>query len=576
MSISTLEVQTSDLRGACAHSDAWRELAARVRAFRPDVVFLIARKVPRIYQLLQLDFGDGSLVVSDLALPYVYRFIRSSRVAIVDDVVNVGSTLRHAYGSVVACDAATVRMFALGKRSDDTIIRDHIEYVTESPLSSRQYRRLVEDVPRALSQLARPFDLEFPLLKCRLALPTLDGDRLAMRLRSTFGAQSVHHLPKDLTRTAIERITVDLDGPNGVHGNFKLRIYLNEDEGKCNVTPIAIPFNPKKATLSHEFAKSLLRKLEVAVEGLPNGACLWPDEPLWRAWLYSCSLDFGLAALEQFDGLFHGEREIPLSIEDAELLFGPSVKSMIRSAKMPTHGESVPCPSFSQIKKDQRSPFLEKCSLFASSDIIERVTNAAISRDPQAVFAGIFEVLAASVGASDVSKYALDWPYSKEEIQASPYRRLRIGPTFDDLVSLMERLQQHMPQIDMPIPNLVSSLLDRTIDSGSVVPTTANYDGVLFRIYRKGENSYRDEAADRVSFAWANYGEPLSLTRLAKVNAILSFAEDISDSLTPATLKRGNVGSLTASPLDLEGPEMGEYLRDIGRANEVKKGKGRA
>ena len=83
-----------------SRSGVWLALVDQVRSWRPDVVVLVARKMPRLAQALELDFGAPTL--TDLAVPFADGAFAGARVAVVDDVVNVGSTFAAARASVVA------------------------------------------------------------------------------------------------------------------------------------------------------------------------------------------------------------------------------------------------------------------------------------------------------------------------------------------------------------------------------------------------------------------------------------------------------------------------------------------
>src|SRR6185437_16929228 len=122
----------------------WRALADLVRRDHPDVVILIARKVPRLVELFNLNFGTRCLVVSDIAVPFCHTLIRGRRVAVVDDLVNVGTTLAHARDCVVACGARNVNFYALGKR-DGSPVSDNVNCVFPDPLNSEQYEYLAYD-----------------------------------------------------------------------------------------------------------------------------------------------------------------------------------------------------------------------------------------------------------------------------------------------------------------------------------------------------------------------------------------------------------------------------------------------
>src|SRR5947209_13726773 len=79
---------------------AWRSLISRVRGFDPDVAVLIARKMPRLAECFGFSLGPRAIVVSDLAIPFVHGLLAGARVAVLDDVVNVGSTIHPAVRSI--------------------------------------------------------------------------------------------------------------------------------------------------------------------------------------------------------------------------------------------------------------------------------------------------------------------------------------------------------------------------------------------------------------------------------------------------------------------------------------------
>ena len=181
---------------------------------------------------------------------------------------------------------------------------------------------------------------------------------------------------------------------------------------------------------------------------------------------------------------------------------------------------------------------------------IEYASHAKHSATGFALFAAVFNELAISVGASEPENYSLKWPFTKVEIKEDPYKRLRIGPTFEDLVALYREVSGLEGLRATSVRQEVSAMLDLAIDQGAVVPTIAKYNGSFYRIYRKGESEPRDRAIERSLRAWSLYGKPLSLTRYSKISAILSFAEGVEQILDPETMTRGNVATLPSSVLD--------------------------
>ena len=534
------------------------------------MVVLIARKMPRLAELFRLSFGDRALVLSDLAIPFAHRFIAQQRVAIVDDVVNVGSTLQHAHDCVKACGAATIRLFALGTKNREKSENTPIEYSRFEPLSEKAYDDLVTEVPAAIRQLAKPYDLEFPIIHCRLAAPARSAYTLLEWLRDRYGPALVHDLTCRFDTSGLSRFTLDKHGSD--EGNVKLRLYVDERQMACNLVPFAIPPNLQREIAIHsDRARSLLHVLEEALTSSPTKASLWPDEARCRARLFCRSLDLGLAALDDLGEVLVLDSAHAYSLHDAELLFGPVIRSVDRHP-VPTVRPDAPLAQ-TQATTVPGSPFLNKSREFAGGMFLERIRTAAGSTDAVSLFACIFDVVAELVGASDANKYSLDWPFSKEEVRKHRYLRLRVGPTFEDLVQIMGKLDAKAPHGALPLRNLVSMLLDFAIDAGAVVPTTAKYGDWLFRIYRKGETPLRDLATNRVLYAWRNYGKPMSLTRFSKLNTILAYSSELPQVMLPQALLRGNVASLQSTCVDeMGGAELSHYLRDTGRLESVSGG----
>ena len=550
------------------HSEAWYRLAENVRFFEPDVVVLVARKMPRLVELFDLDFGPSPLVLSDLALPFAHKEVSGARVAVLDDVVNVGSTLRHASDCVRACGADEVKLFSLGRRMVGPDAPD-VNCVYPEALSASTYDRVVGSVPRAISQLAKPYDLVFPVIPCRFAVPYSTAGEVIATLRERFGNEAVHILTPQYEKLGRARVTVDV--PFGrTTGNYKIRLYFDSEKRTCNVVPFAIP--PKLAReefeWSNEAAQQLDGRLMRALDGAPDGASVWRGEAQCQARLFTSSLDFGLAVLNDGLGECLGISGFtPFDVDDAAMLFGPAARVVDRES---SSGSRVPVKALSSVGSG-KSPFLMHVGEHVSKAAKERATASGAGDDPVSLFRAIFDTLADLVGASDPSRYELQWPYRSEEISMRSYLRLRIGPTFDDLLQMMNGLVSQPANGDRnegagpAVRRLVSGLLDYGIDSGGVVPTLAQYEGSFYRVYRKGESAQRDLAADRVLYAWHCHGQPLSLTRFSKINATLAFSAVLKPILSPSALLRGNVATLQASCLDLGEAEIARYLRDTGR-----------
>jgi hypothetical protein len=540
-----------------ASSAEWNRLAAIVRDFAPDVVVLVARKMPRVAECFELRFGEQAKVITDLGIPFSHELIRAARVAIIDDVVNVGSTLHHARECVSACGAAQSALFAFGTRGATSRITPEVRYLRQTPLSDAEYRNLVTEVALTIRGLPKPYDVEFPIIPCVLRPPLRTSRHVLSWLREHRGIRTTHDLSVD---SSVGRITLDHFGQEA--GNFKLRFYIDERTAKCNIVPFAIPSRSTIPELRHATSKRLKIALANALAETPPGSSLNAEGPVFRANLFLQSLDWGLTAIADLAEIFGLAAAEQFSIPDACLLFGTAINADATVTPAATMLSTLGTPAKENESGERLSPFVER---IATSCFLADVRECATSGEEHSLFAAIFQVLAERVGASDPSSYSIEWPYSRSEVEKSPYLRLRIGPTFDDVVHLIRELTQSASVERLPLENFVSALLDFAIDSGAVVPTVARYDGRCYRVYRQGEIDFRDRVADRVVYALHHHKKPMALTRIAKINAILAYSAGVEPVMWPVTLVRGNAASLQETYIDEQGPEMAQYLRDIGR-----------
>lgn len=157
--------------------DLWRDLAARVRSFSPDVVVLVARKMPRLREALGFEFRTNALEITDLAIPFCHSILHGARVAIVDDVINRGSTMRSASKQVIACGARSVAFFSLA-RTEQSDLGEQNVFCSSVPMSKRDVLRWAMRVPEALRLVNKPFDLSFPVIPCDFAPGVTTGSEI--------------------------------------------------------------------------------------------------------------------------------------------------------------------------------------------------------------------------------------------------------------------------------------------------------------------------------------------------------------------------------------------------------------
>jgi hypothetical protein len=188
---------------------AWERLFDMVQEFGPNVVVLTARKMPRICEGLQVHFGDQLIVISDLAVPFSSLYLAGARVAIVDDVVNFGSTLEQVAGVVEKYSPAAVKLFSLSRRTSTAAVSTReISYAHPVALDEKDYSGYVRTVPAAISHVCKPYDLAFPVLRGRYRMPFCSSVEIVESLRREFDNQVLQVIPSPYANSPIRRVSL--------------------------------------------------------------------------------------------------------------------------------------------------------------------------------------------------------------------------------------------------------------------------------------------------------------------------------------------------------------------------------
>ena len=561
MNLLQLRHESSESTSVGVATAPWERVAAAVRDFEPGVVVLVARKAPRIRDALQLDFGPSPLLISDLAIPFVSSFLAGARVAIVDDVVNVGSTVRHAAALLRDHGVAECRTFALAQSGAADVLADlDIHYDSTAPLGEEGLRALAWQTPETLQQLARPYDLDFPIVECTMQPPLHDYSDLYAAMCERFPDGRVYDLTTRAgRRRGIRRFAVDSVQVPDRHR--KVRFYVDERRGVCRLVPI----NVSAALSTRPPADSGWPRRVWDAVSCGEWSKL-PSVATARLRLFVDSLEYGLSFLGECRDLIATNPDLPFDIADAQLILGPRVRRVLtRGASRPDRSTSAE-PAGDTRDETHTSPFFVHAE---RQGIVECLRRENVGEDTLTPFMQIFELVAERVGATHAGDYRLDWPYNRAEVEVDPYLRLCIGPSFFDLVELMLRVCPRLGS-RAAARRVVTKLLDRFVDAGGVVPTIAEYEGRLYRIYRKGEAGLRDPVSNRTLYAMEQYGQPLSLTRLTKLLTILNFS-DFNEPMTEVRSDdRGNTLCYRSSVLD-ESTEVGRYLLRTGRLRPAKR-----
>jgi hypothetical protein len=553
------------------HAGHWEELSTAVRAFDPDVVVLVARKMPRLLEALSLDFGPGVLCISDQAIPFSATDLRDARVAIVDDVWNYGSTMLRARDRVQLAQPRATRMFAIGAREVARADAEGVELVVARRLQEQQYRALVDSVPHLLRQLPKPYDADFPLVRCLLQPGFNDWSVCWNWLSQTFGSGAHSVTGVEQLDAGVARATITLPRP----GNWavKARLYFDFNTASCNVVPMALapvlPLAndyPAKTMASSVF--DALAELILGAEDVRGGHV----DAKARLNTFCDSLLVRDEVVALLGGLLSPESVDPFSITDVETQFGRRAGEVARrllqsddigsaSGFLPERANAC-SPSFGATASPSVSVNLYAHAIFFLSEgFAVRAMEA------------LFEGLGKAVGADDPEQYCLEEPFSPSEIVDDPYLRLRIGFTYRDILTLfVKHFSPRFSGPDADADGLVSMLIDLFIDQGAIVPTFSYQKEECRRVYRKGEaNRSHDDDVERLSFALSRLGEKRQdvierhRTRVAKIMAIMAFAGRTGNTVSAGPLERGTVGMLMPSVVERNAFELTGYMRRIGQ-----------
>jgi hypothetical protein len=548
---------------------AWRGLSEAVREYDPDVVVLVARKMPRLVEALHLNLGSNAICISDQATPFAHRILRGARVAVVDDVWNVGTTMLRAKRRVELAGPRSVRLFALGAKDAAGAKAAGVRLTIGQTLSDERYRSIVESVPSSLRLMPKPYDVDFPIVPCTLRVPFRSWDTCWQWLTSQFGIRA-HKTVNDAQLAAgTPRATVDFSMGNA--WTVKARLYFDFIGGSCNLVPIAIaPSLPLENVYPQG---SLARRVFGILESCLNDGCAEKldesivREALGRANTFCDSLLLMQRVADSLKGVVGRDSLVPFSLADFVVQFGSNAAARCEHLLETDHRPVRNTELERLMASRQRRTALNSNCLIANNRITNRAKGLLQEGSHASAFDALFRDLGRVVGADCPGNYSLERPYTRAEVQDNPYIRLRLGFTYQELVQFFRNnlTEGQAPNAD----TIVSALLDLFIDRGAVVPTFTLHGDQCLRVYRRGEaNPNWEEAIDRLKLA-LNALPPEerkelldSRTRVTKIAAILAFAGDRT--LNAGALERGTVGMLPGSVVERHAEELTRVLQHRG------------
>jgi hypothetical protein len=540
----------------------WRALRDAVAKWCPDLIVLIARKAPRANEAARLDLERVAPVLSDLALPYVDEGVCGMRIAVVDDTINVGSTVAFVLKQLENLGVGETRAFALCARkmeaSERAVDLDQITLVAEERVSDRMWRALASATPELIATLNKPYDLDFPILRARLTDVIGSGQDLLAELNTRYPG-CVRDLSSGVNRSSDHhRFTVEVsastDADRSAEDISKVRLYVDETTREVSVAPmlIAAPL-PIEPSLGWP---QIQQAWDGFLDALPERSR--KDEVHARLALFLDSLRLGAHFLADASDLIEASPFEVVSRQDLNLGLGPLATCIT---------DELVLSLVSDCEADHIKPFSAQAVLDEpmTSPAFEMVWPAlrkevmAESGDPYVRAVALFEGLGRLSGSQRITANQLSWPYTQEEFREDPRLRLQVGFSFGDFVRILHEGRE--PDGDWAQWVATASILiDRLIDVGAVVPIIARYpDDKCYRLYRKGEGRPREYAPDSVSRGLVEFGRGLPATRISKVAVIAALSGFMPSGSHVSTEERGNV--LTRSGEMLEDPaEITQYM----------------
>ena len=227
-----------EIQAAIGPLALWDDLCAQIRDFSPDYVVLVARKMPRLADAIRLDLGRSVICISDHAVPFVRSELANSRVAIVDDLWNVGTTMLHVKERVLRAGPRAVKMFALGAKDAMSALEAGVCMAEVASMGAARYEHFVCLVPSTLRRIPKPYDGDFPIARYSLRTPFSTWEQCWAWLQLEFGAAAHASVDETSSRHPHARATVNLRSAHG--WVLKVRLYFDFASGGCNVVPMAL------------------------------------------------------------------------------------------------------------------------------------------------------------------------------------------------------------------------------------------------------------------------------------------------------------------------------------------------
>ena len=427
--------------------------------------------------------------------------------------------------------------------------------------SKPTYREFTRQMPRALMMLPKPFEIEYPILQFKYGAINLAAEA-EPTLDEFFGKNNVHRLSTSfMENTGLARYSIDVAPGSGF--NYKIRVFFDDGHRECRIMAHAPDFFILPDSLDRvksNILKDLPPEMKNSKITEPKAKLkmeLFRKDAEARLKFFMSSLAFGLLALKVFENflVIDGKAD-PFSYEEASHLFGPECEKYWRGLKLGRLREETACAAKKSdashddsleamrrlLSKGGRhaecSPFWKSALKEGCGELLAEVRKKTVGQGVNfQCFQDFFYVLDKWARNYDKEEPRLvgqglnndGFPSTEQFELYAPLRR-KVGPTFFDLMKIMEQLWACGETTHTLSPedlhNEVSYHLDCCVDDGFVVPTISP---IGERIYRKGESDAHNREIARFYKLFNLNIEPDRFFDLAKRESFKELSDEEAD-----------------------------------------------
>lgn len=222
---------------------AWTSFARKVEEAKPTVIIAAARRMCRAVQLIRLLdsnlFSNIPAIYSDFAIEFLGSSLGDQDVLIIDDTVNVGSTLKNIWERVDKYRPNSNKCLVMARKNGEIRAYDKsfpVDTICPKDWTDEDYKINLTNLSHALWILNLPLEVEFPVYKYKVDKIFLA--ELPSLLEKNWPGSTCHRL--DIAKASslgLHRYSIDLDPGN--KSINKIRIFTDDLNGELVIAPMA-------------------------------------------------------------------------------------------------------------------------------------------------------------------------------------------------------------------------------------------------------------------------------------------------------------------------------------------------